>query len=52
MEALIQNIKESSIQVQAVAVTVGGLIGVFATLAVFYVLIAIADRVGGKAKSD
>lgn len=53
METLIENIRYASVPVQAVAVTVGGLIGVFATLTVFYILIRIANRFGESGgKSD
>jgi hypothetical protein len=47
MDALIDTIRYSSVQIQALAVTVGGLIGVFATLGVFYILITIANKFGG-----
>ncbi len=54
MDALIATIQQSSIHVQALAVTAGGLIGVFATLGLFFVLIYVADRVGkrGEKKAD
>ncbi len=47
MDTLIDTIRSSSIQIQALAVTVGGLIGVFSTLGVFYILITISNKVGG-----
>lgn len=46
MDTLIESIASSSTQVQALAVTAGGLIGVFATLTVFYILISLANRIG------
>ncbi len=53
MDALIENIRYASIQVQALAVTAGGLIGVFATLGVFYILITISNKFGkGKEAAD
>ena len=49
MDALIMNIRDNaSVQVQALAVTAGGLIGVFATLAFFFAIIAIADKLTKK----
>ncbi|PKL06567.1 MAG: hypothetical protein CVV53_03670 [Spirochaetae bacterium HGW-Spirochaetae-9] len=36
--------------IQALGVTAGGLIGVFATLGVFFLLIQIANRISKKAK--
>jgi hypothetical protein len=48
MDALIENVRQSSLQVQALAVTAGGLIGVFATLGFFFLLIWISDKVGKK----
>jgi hypothetical protein len=51
MDAFIQNIAESTTQVQALVVTAGGLIGVFATLTVFYILIRIANSIGEKSKT-
>lgn len=52
MDVLIQNIAESSTQVQALAVTAGGLLGVFATLTVFYLLILASNRVGEKSATQ
>jgi hypothetical protein len=48
MEILIQNLHNASTTVQALAVTVGGLIGVFATLGIFFLVIFVADKVGKK----
>ena len=36
--------------IQALGVTAGGLIGVFATLGIFFLLIQIANRISKKAK--
>jgi hypothetical protein len=46
MDALISNLQSASSLVQALAVSVGGLLGVFATLAVFFVVIALSNRLG------
>jgi len=51
MEALIQNLQNSNITTQALAVTVGGLIGVFATLGVFFLVIIVSDKLGKKEKA-
>ena len=48
MDILIQNLQYSSTPVQALAVTVGGLVGVFATLGVFFLLIWMSDKIGKK----
>lgn len=48
MEALILNLRSESTTVQALAVTVGGLIGVFATLAAFFLIIWLSVKLGGK----
>jgi len=48
MESIIYNLKYASTTVQALAVTVGGLIGVFATLTVFFLIIWLSVKVGGK----
>lgn len=53
MDALIANIRDfASVPGQALAVTVGGLVGVFATLAFFYFLIALADKFSSKRGSE
>ncbi len=46
MDALIETVSESATQIQALAVTAGGLVGVFVTLTVFYLLITLANRLG------
>jgi hypothetical protein len=48
MDTLIQNLQYADTTVQALAVTVGGLIGVFATLACFFLVIAIANKIPRK----
>jgi hypothetical protein len=48
MDAFIETIKASSTPVQALAVTVGGLIGVFATLFVFWFMIYLSEHLGKK----
>jgi hypothetical protein len=52
MDALIHDIAtNASNSVKALAVTVGGLVGVFATLAIFFAIILVADKVAGKKKA-
>lgn len=46
MDTLIENLKYASVPVQAIAVSIGGLFGVFATLTVFFLLIKLANRFG------
>jgi hypothetical protein len=48
MDGLIINLQAADRTVQALAVTVGGLIGVFTTLALFFLIIWIADKTGKK----
>lgn len=48
MENFFENLKYASTTMQAVGVTVGGLVGVFATLALFFVIIWAADKVGSR----
>lgn len=48
MEYLFDTLRSSSTTVQALAVTVGGLVGVFATLGFFFILIWLAGKAGGK----
>ncbi len=48
MDALIVSLQNSSTTVQALAVTAGGLIGVFATLFMFWFLIFLSERFGKK----
>jgi len=52
MESLIYNLRGSSTTVQALAVTVGGLIGVFATLGIFFLIIWLSGKIGKKGNSD
>ncbi len=49
MENLIIDLQSQSVTVQALAVSVGGLIGVFATLAVFFLIIRLSNSLGKKA---
>jgi hypothetical protein len=51
MDVLIQQIALASPLDKAVAVTVGGLLGVFATLAVFYVIILVSNEIAGHRKA-
>ena len=46
MENLIEGLRSASAPAQALAVTVGGLVGVFLTLFVFWAMIAISERFG------
>lgn len=48
MNSLIETLRGMGATVQALAVSAGGLIGVFATLAFFFALIVAADRLGKK----
>jgi hypothetical protein len=48
MDSLVFNLRSASTTVQALAVTVGGLVGVFATLATFFLIIWISVKLGGK----
>lgn len=45
MDAIIETLQNSSSTTQAIGVSIGGLIGVFATLAFFFLLIVVADRI-------
>jgi hypothetical protein len=46
MDALIESLRGVSTTVQALAVSAGGLMGVFATLAVFFAIITLSDKLG------
>jgi hypothetical protein len=48
MDALIGELQYASTTVQALAVSAGGLIGVFATLAVFFAIIAASNKLTKK----
>jgi hypothetical protein len=48
MDGVIESLRHSGTTAQALGVSVGGLIGVFGTLAVFFALIWIAVRIGGR----
>jgi hypothetical protein len=48
MDSLIESLKGASTLSQALAVSAGGLIGVFATLAFFFLMIFVAGRLGKK----
>ncbi|MDH7483158.1 MAG: hypothetical protein QHH01_00865, partial [Spirochaetales bacterium] len=49
MDALLAILRTETTVVKALAVTVGGLLGVFLTLGFFYLLIWAADRWGSRA---
>ena len=51
MDGFIATLRESSVLAQALAVSAGGLIGVFATLGLFFLLIWLADRLGKKGRT-
>lgn len=44
MDGIIETLRSASSTMQAIGVSVGGFIGVFATLAFFFILIVAADR--------
>ncbi|TXT42673.1 MAG: hypothetical protein FD137_2068 [Spirochaetes bacterium] len=44
MNGIIDSLRQASTTVQALAITVGGLVGVFLTLGFFYFLICLANR--------
>jgi len=48
MNNLIDALKASSPTLQALGVTVGGLIGVFATLGFFFLMIVLANRTSSR----
>jgi len=48
MDNIVAYMKQASITVQALGVTVCGLIGVFATLTVFFLIIWLSGKVGQK----
>lgn len=48
MDSVIEYFKGASVTVQALGVTAGGLIGVFATLTVFFLIIWLSDKIGKK----
>jgi hypothetical protein len=45
---MIAYLKSGSTTVQALGVTVGGLVGVFATLTVFFLFIWVSGKLGGR----
>ncbi len=51
MESTIESLRQAGDTAQAVAVSIGGLIGVFATLTVFFLIIWLADKLGGKKRA-
>ena len=48
MDTIIAYLKSGSTTVQALGVTLGGLIGVFATLTVFFLIIWLAEKLSRK----
>jgi len=50
MDKLIETFQAASTTLQAMAVSLGGLIGVFATLTIFFIIIWTADRIGSRKK--
>ncbi|MEN6364193.1 MAG: hypothetical protein ABFC81_03905 [Rectinema sp.] len=52
MDSIIETLKYSGTTAQAIGVSIFGLIGVFATLGLFFVLILAANKVGGKKRGD
>mgnify|MGYP003394895318 CR=1 FL=1 len=49
MDAFIEDLQYASTTVQSLGVSALGLIGVFATLAVFFIIIALSNRFSKKA---
>lgn len=52
MDNLIDSLRYASVTVQALGVTAGGLIGVFATLGFFFLMIWLSDKVGKGKKEE
>lgn len=48
----IQSLREASSTVQAIFVGLGGLIGVFSTLAVFYLIIRASEKFGRRSTTN
>jgi len=48
MDYIIESLSRSSTTIQALGVTAGGLIGVFATLGFFFIMIWLAGKIGKK----
>jgi len=48
MQNIIDYFRGASVTVQALGVTAGGLIGVFATLFMFFLIIWVSDKLGKK----
>lgn len=48
MDSLISDLQSASTTIQALAVSAGGLIGVFVTLAVFFAIISVSDKLTKK----
>ena len=48
MDAFIESIRQAGTLNQAFAVMVGGLVGVFSTLFVFYIVIKLMEAAGGR----
>lgn len=48
MQNIIDYLRGASTTVQALGVTVGGLIGVFVTLFMFFLIIWVSDKLGKK----
>lgn len=48
MDAFIESIRMAGTLSQAVAVMVGGLVGVFSTLFAFYIVIKLMEAAGGR----
>jgi len=46
VDGLLEFLRNASATEQAIGVSVGGLVGVFATMAFFFIMIVAADRFG------
>jgi hypothetical protein len=52
MDYLIESLQSQSDTIKALGVTAGGLIGVFATLGIFFLVIWISDKISKKGGED
>jgi len=52
MDMLIENLQYQSDTIKALWVTAGGLVGVFATLGIFFLVIWVSDKLAKKGGED
>lgn len=50
MDNVIEYFKAAPVTIKALGITAGGLIGVFATLTVFFLIIWVSDKLGKKSR--